>query len=123
MGFYLKNEKKILNYFEKCLSFFGQTHIFFESPHRLEKTIKILEKGFPYSEIAICRELTKKFETIHRFKAIEFPEQNIKYKGEFVFLVNFMKKKEIELSQRELIDLAHSYLEKKSPKKLAKNIK
>lgn len=57
--------------------------IIYESPHRILKTLKELRP----KEVVVCRELTKKFETIYRGKANEIINQ-IKPKGEFVIVIN-----------------------------------
>ena len=68
--------------------------ILYESPHRILKTLNELEEISIYRHIKIsivvCRELTKKFETVYRgmieevIKAIE----KDKIKGEFVVIIN-----------------------------------
>ncbi len=68
--------------------------ILYESPHRILKTLNELEEISIYRHIKIsivvCRELTKKFETVYRgmieevIKAIE----KDKIKGEFVVIVS-----------------------------------
>ena len=62
--------------------------IFFESPYRIIKaleSLKDLEK-----EIVVCRELTKKFETVYRGKASEVLETIKKEtpRGEFVIIIS-----------------------------------
>lgn len=47
------------------------TSIFFESPHRILKTIALLGTLDPDRLICVARELTKKFETYHRGTAAE----------------------------------------------------
>ena len=66
-----------------------RTAVFYESCHRIMKTLDSLQKYLPEKEIVICRELTKIYETIYRGK----PEEIIKkitpdqVKGEFVVIV------------------------------------
>lgn len=62
------------------------TVVFYESPHRI---IRTLEELNPELEIVVCRELTKKFETIYRGTIEEVIEQIKKgqTKGEFVVIV------------------------------------
>jgi len=67
--------------------------IFYESPHRIIKTLKELNlEAETYNlepKVVVCRELTKKFETIYRGKieeVIEKIEKN-QIKGEFVVIV------------------------------------
>ena len=60
--------------------------IFYESPHRITKTLNELRIMNHELRIAVCRELTKKFETVYRGDISEVIEQieNDKIKGEFV---------------------------------------
>ena len=69
------------------------THIFFESAKRLKKTIEIFSEVLsPNTSIAICRELTKKHESIYRGTLDEILQliknNKIKFLGEFVLLLN-----------------------------------
>ena len=68
----------------------GETGIFFESPHRIVSTLKILTEINPFARACVARELTKKFETYHRGTAAELLEyfQNHAPKGEIVLLVH-----------------------------------
>lgn len=66
-----------------------RTIIFFEAPHRLLAFLKDCLKTLGDREIAIVRELTKKFETIRRgkiSKLIEHYSHNLP-KGEFVVVI------------------------------------
>lgn len=60
------------------------TTVFYESPFRILKALTELPQD---RQVVICRELTKKFETIYRGKVseIKIPENEIK--GEFVVVV------------------------------------
>jgi 16S rRNA (cytidine1402-2'-O)-methyltransferase len=63
--------------------------IFYESPYRIVETLKELEDMERDLKVAVCRELTKKFETIYRGeieKVIGEMERN-PIKGEFVVVV------------------------------------
>jgi len=66
--------------------------VFYESPYRIIKTLKELSSfdGGDLREIVVCRELTKKFETIYRGRieeVIKKIEQDT-IKGEFVVVTN-----------------------------------
>jgi len=61
-------------------------YIFYESPNRIENTLKILNELIPTSEICICREMTKKFEEIIRGKPKDLI--NRKYKGEITIVLS-----------------------------------
>lgn len=61
--------------------------VFFESPQRILKTLNQLEEYLgPDREAVVCRELTKKFETVYRGKIREVIDQ-INPKGEFVVII------------------------------------
>ncbi|MGD7652948.1 MAG: 16S rRNA (cytidine(1402)-2'-O)-methyltransferase [Verrucomicrobiales bacterium] len=68
----------------------GETGIFFESPHRIVSTLRILEEIDPDARACVARELTKKFETYHRGTAAELHAhfQQHAPKGEIVLLVH-----------------------------------
>ena len=67
----------------------GRTVIFYESSHRILKTLKDVEEVFGEKQVVVCRELTKKFEEIKRGSAKEllayFSSQRIR--GEFVIVI------------------------------------
>jgi 16S rRNA (cytidine1402-2'-O)-methyltransferase len=63
-----------------------RTLVFYESPHRLVKTLEDILEVFGDIEVACLRELTKKFEEIRRQKASELLEhfKETKPLGEFI---------------------------------------
>ena len=68
-----------------------RTVVFYESPHRILKSLDQLEKYIEKDKkIVICRELTKMFETIYRGNLKEVREslKNDKIKGEFVVVIS-----------------------------------
>jgi len=61
------------------------TVVFYESPHRILKTLQeLIDLN---RQVVVCRELTKKFETIYRGNIREIIKQ-IKPRGEFVIIIN-----------------------------------
>jgi 16S rRNA (cytidine1402-2'-O)-methyltransferase len=67
----------------------SETSVFFESPHRLLKTLEVCATHFPERELCVARELTKQFEEYRRGRA---PELLAHYsakavKGEIAFLI------------------------------------
>jgi len=72
-----------------------RTVIFYESPHRLLKTLKDIEEVLNNPTIVVARELTKKFEEIKKASAQELIKSFSKQKprGEFVLLLNLTDKK------------------------------
>lgn len=86
-------KKKRKKFFEEIAQA-RYTVVFYESPHRIIKTLEelsfvIASKVKQPRPLVVCRELTKKFETIYRGKIEEVIEQikNDKIKGEFVVIV------------------------------------
>jgi len=63
--------------------------VFYESPHRVEKTFKSLEENFGDAELVVARELTKIHEEIWHgtAKAASAHFQGEKKKGEFVVII------------------------------------
>ena len=69
------------------------THIFFDSAKRVKKTVEIFSEVLNLkTSIAICREITKKHESIYRGTLEEIlhliKNNKIKFLGEFVLLLN-----------------------------------
>lgn len=66
------------------------TVIFYESPHRLLKTLEDIKTVLDDPAIVVARELTKKFEEVKKAKASELIEHFTAHppKGEFVILIN-----------------------------------
>ncbi|MFA6254428.1 MAG: 16S rRNA (cytidine(1402)-2'-O)-methyltransferase [Patescibacteria group bacterium] len=66
------------------------TIVFYESVHRIIKALEQLQAANLNREVVVCRELTKKFETVYRGKVNEVLEK-LKpeaVKGEFVVIVS-----------------------------------
>ena len=74
----------------KLLALKGQeaTLIFYESPHRLLKTLKDMKEVWDDPVIVVARELTKKFEEIRKDKTSLLIDHFTRHppKGEFVLL-------------------------------------
>ncbi len=75
----------------KEISSSDRTVIFYESPHRIMKTLDSLIKFCPQKNVTIAREITKIFEEIVAGSAIEvksyFEKNADKVRGEFVVFV------------------------------------
>jgi len=98
------------------------THIFFEAPTRIEETLDELCDLRLELDIAVIRELSKKFEQVLKFKASEWPSKKseLTFKGEFVLLIH-NKQASQSLSSGEIKSLANEILTHGSnPKLLAK---
>ncbi|MBP9223366.1 MAG: 16S rRNA (cytidine(1402)-2'-O)-methyltransferase [Verrucomicrobiales bacterium] len=66
-----------------------ETSIFFESPHRITKTLAVIAAQDPEREVCVARELTKKFETYHRGPVTQILEEFMvrQVKGEITVLI------------------------------------
>lgn len=65
------------------------TAIFYESSHRIRKCLDELAQIIePTRQLCVCREITKKFESIYRGAISQIIAMNIPEKGEFVIIVN-----------------------------------
>lgn len=65
-----------------------QTVIFYESGHRISKCLRELAEVLqPDRQIVVCRELTKKFESIYRGNIQKIIEQLKESRGEFVVVI------------------------------------
>jgi len=87
-------KRKRKKFFEEIISS-KYSIIFYESPYRILKTLKELGLLINDRQIVVCRELTKKFETIYRGtteKVIKKIEED-KIKGEFVVIIEGRKLK------------------------------
>ncbi|HNU95978.1 MAG TPA: 16S rRNA (cytidine(1402)-2'-O)-methyltransferase [Candidatus Magasanikbacteria bacterium] len=66
-----------------------ETVVFYESGHRILKCLKELKELLdPKRQIVVCRELTKKFETIYRGTIDEIIEKMKDERGEFVVIIS-----------------------------------
>ena len=68
----------------------NRTAIYYESPHRVLKTLKDIDEVLGDVTVVCARELTKKFEEVHRGTGRELFDQftHSKPRGEFVILVS-----------------------------------
>jgi len=82
-------KKKRKKFFQEIKNI-NQTVVFYESPHRIVKTLGEIQEVLDNQwKIVVCRELTKKFEIIYRGSVEETLEQlgDDKVKGEFVVIL------------------------------------
>lgn len=73
--------------------------IFYESPHRVEASLKAIAEVFPQRVVALCRELTKLHEEVLRAPAPELHERVLErgeLKGEMVIVVAAPTEAELE---------------------------
>ena len=78
-----------------------RTIILYEAPHHLLSTLKELKEALSDREMALCRELTKKFEEVKRMKlseAVAYYEEN-EPRGEYVLVIEGRSKEELRNEQ------------------------
>ena len=78
-----KNKKKQLEDLKKH----PYTLVFYESPYRIQKTLKLMMEIFGDRKVALCREITKRHEEIIRGHISEILEIEDELKGEMVLVV------------------------------------
>lgn len=80
-----------------------RTILFYEAPHHLKKTLLLLYETLGERKITICRELTKKFETVMPTTladALVYYETN-EPRGEYVLVLEGKAKEEIEAERQK----------------------
>ena len=94
-----KERRRILD--EVCTE--TRTMIFYEAPHRLVKTLRELENTLGSRRITVCRELTKKYETVYSDSlggAVRYYEE-VPPKGECVLVLEGKSQEEVEEEQKK----------------------
>jgi len=80
-----------------------RTTVLYDSPHRVEITLKLLKEVLPRRSITLCRELTKKFEQTLKGTPAEVLEQlrEGEIKGEFTIVIRGATDEEAASARRE----------------------
>ena len=74
------------------LKFVTNTLIFYEAPHRILQTMKLMLETLGDREVSLSREITKKFESVYRGKISDLLPTLESIKGEFVIVVSGFEK-------------------------------
>lgn len=103
LGFLPSKGKARLNVLQRCIDS-PCTSVIFEAPHRLVALLEqFVEAGAGQREIALCRELTKSFETIRRTSIEELlvwvREDSNQQRGEIVLVVAASPKQQFANNQ------------------------
>lgn len=104
-GFLPRDKNAVSGTFEGLFGVSG-THIVFESPNRIEKTVELLLKqAYKGCPIVICREMTKRFQQVLRFTPETWPQKKelMQFQGECVLL--FYVAKDEVLPSQELLQI------------------
>ena len=104
LGFLKKKTGKMKKELEQAKSF-QKTIVFYESPHRILKTLETCKNVFgEQSKISLARELTKKFEEFIRGTIKEVVEEmsNREILGEFIVLIEPLVQPKIQEDSLEI---------------------
>lgn len=85
------------------------TMIFYEAPHRINKTLDDMLEIFGNRQVSISREITKKFEEVYRGTIFEVKEETKEIKGEIVIVVSG-NKEEIKFDDISIIEHVNMYI-------------
>ena len=96
LGFIPKAGKEKIDFALKLLNS-TMTSVCFTSPKRISKDLSFFDEQGLDSQIVVCRELTKKFETIYRGSIQEVKEHLLdkQLKGELTLVISPSEKEEI----------------------------
>ena len=100
---FLPTDKKEKAFVLEELARETRTMILYEAPHHLKRTLSELLETLGERRITLCRELTKKFETIMPTTlegAADYYEEN-EPKGEYVLVIEGKSRREIEEEQQK----------------------
>jgi 16S rRNA (cytidine1402-2'-O)-methyltransferase len=89
VGFLTGSEKEIIEKLEETIAAYRVTLIFYEAPHKLKNTLRLMLETLGDRQAALCRELTKLNEETLRCslsEAVKYYEIN-EPKGEYVIIV------------------------------------
>jgi 16S rRNA (cytidine1402-2'-O)-methyltransferase len=118
-----QREKELYNLID-----YPETLIFYEAPHRIQKTIESMAKVFQDRKAVIARELTKKYEEYIRGTLPLLAASKLELKGEIVIIVEGAEETQIQqnLNSKNVESHYEYYLnlgldEKEAMKKVAKD--
>ena len=99
---FLPKDKKEREAVLEALEKEQRTIVMYEAPHRLVKTLRLLSGRLGDRPVSVCRELTKRHETVYEStlaKAAEYYEKNAP-KGECVLVIDGISREDIEKEAR-----------------------
>lgn len=101
---FLPADKKERKYILEELKNETRTIILYEAPHHLKKTLKQLYEELGERRVTLCRELTKKFETVFPTtleKALCFYEEN-EPRGEYVIVLEGISRRHLQKEKQQM---------------------
>lgn len=85
------------------LSTSKESIILYEAPHRLIQTLKDLKMACPGRKVALCRELTKKYEEILHIDLDQVNPEDIIPRGEYVIVMNAVEDQKADYDIEKLL--------------------
>lgn len=100
---FLPIDKKEKSVVLASLKYETRTVIFYEAPHRLQKTLSALYEAAGNRRIILCRELTKKFETVEEMSLSEAVQKYTQEspRGEYVLVLEGKSPEELKQEQQK----------------------
>jgi 16S rRNA (cytidine1402-2'-O)-methyltransferase len=98
----------------EALKYHPYTLVFYESPHRFRDTIEIMSEVFGERSVAICREISKKFEEIYRGLVNDVNSYYETIKGEIVIIIEANTHPQVpnnSLLEMDIIEHVDYYIE------------
>ena len=110
VGFLSTNAKERKEKLEE-IKYEPRTMIFYEAPHKLKETLKVMQDVLGDRKVVLARELTKIHEEFIRGELSTISEQLGEIRGEFVVLVDgsLITKKEKEIEDLNSLSLEEHY--------------
>ena len=110
VGFLSTNAKERKEKLEE-IKYEPRTMIFYEAPHKLKETLKVMQDVLGDRKVVLARELTKIHEEFIRGELSTISEQLGDIRGEFVVLVegSLITKKEKEIEDLNSLSLEEHY--------------
>jgi len=107
-GFLNSKESKRIKELEE-LKKQSATLIFYESPHRIQKTLENILSVLGNRKISISREISKRYEEIIRGRIDDILKDSVNMKGEFVIVVEG-NTEGVDYTQISIIEHVNSYI-------------
>ncbi len=88
------------------------TTILYESPHQLRKTLQELAEICPDRPLAVCKELTKMYESVFRGTVGQLTEQSESWeiRGEYILVLGGAPAEHREVEDTQILEAAQDYL-------------
>lgn len=93
------------------LKFNTNTLIFYEAPHRILKTMKLMLEVFGDRNVCLAREISKKYESVYRGDISNLLPTLEEIKGEFVIVVSGSELESLIDENKSIVEQVEFYVE------------